>query len=183
MFFEFTVLGFLAGWLRGGRIKHLLTKTPQLPILVALAFGLQIGLRFAPLPRGLLETYAPFIHILSYLLLFPFIFVNRKLPGMYIIALGVLLNFLVIAVNGGAMPVSPAGLSPEALETLAVGRNFLHKPVSPETRLVFLADIIPVIGRGKISMGDIFMAAGVFYYLQQAMQRKRVKGTRSYRHR
>ena len=183
MFFEFTILGVLAGWLRGGRIKHLLDKAPGYPFLVALAFLLQAGLSFAPLPRSLLELYAPLVHIFSYLLLFLFFFLNRSLPGVFLMTLGTFLNFLVIAANGGVMPVTPAGLSPEALEALAVGRNFLHGPATPDTRLYFLADIIPVIGRGKISAGDIFLAAGVFHYLQQAMLRKRVKGTRSYRHR
>ncbi len=183
LFFESMILGVLLGWIRGGRIKHLLTKTPDYASLVILAFFLQFALNFDGSRWGLLTVGLLYIHLWSYILLFAFFAINHKLPGMLVISLGVFLNFLVIAANGGSMPVLMEGLRPDLLAKLLEGRDLLHSPVLPETRLVFLADIIPVPGGGKISLGDIYMNIGLAYYLQQSMQRKRIEGTRSYRHR
>ena len=181
MFFEFALLGVVVGWLRGGRIKHLAAKIPVLPALVFLALIIQGSLVFLSGTFDLLSVYSSYIHAFSYVLLLSFALWNRKLPGMPVVALGVFLNFLVIALNGGTMPVSTAGMPPEVLERLA--ESVLHSAAAPGTRLAFLGDVVPAIGRGKISPGDILMGAGVFFYLQQAMQRKRERGTRSFRHR
>lgn len=183
MFLESMIIGVLVGWFRGGRVKHLLIKTPDYPSLVILAFLLQVALNFDGQRWGLLSPGLYYIHLFSYALLFVFFALNRKLPGMLLISLGVFLNFLVIAVNGGSMPVSTAGLRPDLLAKLLEGGDLLHSPVVPGTRFLFLADIIPVIGGGKMSLGDIYMNIGLFYYLQQAMQRIKLEGTRAYRHR
>lgn len=183
MFFESMVLGVLLGWIRGGRIKHLLPKTPDYAPLVILAFFLQLALNFDGQRWGFLTAGLLYIHLGSYILLFVFLALNYKLPGMLVISLGVFLNFLVIALNGGSMPVSTAELRPDLLAKLLEGRDLLHSPVVSTTRLVYLSDIISVPGGGKISLGDIYMNIGLAYYLQQAMQRKKVEGTRSYHHR
>jgi hypothetical protein len=183
LFFESMVLGVLLGWIRGGRVKHLLSKAPEYGSLVILALFLQFALNFDASRWGLLTVGLFYIHLWSYILLFAFFALNHKLPGMLVVFLGVFLNFLVIAVNKGSMPVLAEGLRPDLLAKLLEGRDLLHSPVVPATRLVFLADIIPVPGGGKISIGDIYMNIGMFHYLQQSMQRKRIEGTRSFRHR
>lgn len=85
---------------------------------------------------------------------------------------GILLNFLVIAANGGTMPVSSVGLRPELKEILLQGEA-LHALTTAESKLLFLADVIPLYfpAGSKMSVGDIFLSAGLFYFLQQGMMR------------
>ena len=64
--------------------------------------------------------------ILSYLVLFVFIAKNFRLLGIRILAIGVIMNFAVMAANGGFMPLSPDALNeiapPEYSSTLEVGQ-------------------------------------------------------------
>ena len=62
------------------------------------------------IPVGYLKTGL----ILTYLILFIAILFNLRLTGIRLMAVGVVLNFIVIAANGGLMP-----LSPEAVERVA----------------------------------------------------------------
>jgi hypothetical protein len=103
---------------------------------------------------------------------------NRDLPGMTLLGLGLSLNLLVIAANGGLMPLSVeaarrAGLFDviTALET--IGR-YRHVTLMDEgTRLWFLGDTIvlayPLPSAQVFSPGDILVALGAFIFLQWAM--------------
>ena len=50
------------------------------------------------------------LHIASYGLDAYFVFVNRRLVGVAVVALGAGLNLLAITTNGGVMPASAAAL-------------------------------------------------------------------------
>jgi hypothetical protein len=84
---------------------------------------------------------------------------NWRLPGAPLVALGSLLNLIVILVNG-AMPVD--------VELLAAagGRlrdDALHEPLSDGSAFPILADIVIVpFVRAAYSIGDIFIAIGGF---------------------
>jgi hypothetical protein len=87
---------------------------------------------------------------------------------MWIAGIGILMNFTVIALNGG-MPVM------EEAVHLAGGSGELvldakHVLLTDTTRLPFLADIIPLPG-SVISMGDVFLAIGVGAFLEDQMRR------------
>lgn len=99
---------------------------------------------------------------------------------MPVLLIGLVLNLAVISLNGGWMPVSPQtashlpGGSPP--ETAAVGirvddKSILLRP--EDTRLEFLADrfLLPgVLGyRAAVSLGDMFIAAGVFWLLARPL--------------
>jgi hypothetical protein len=117
--------------------------------------------------------------ILSLILMLVFVLLNLNAnrPGMFILGLGLALNLLVILVNGGLMPISPenAGrLVPQfAAETWQSGNRFgKTKDVileADEIRLSFLSDrfISPswFPYRFVFSLGDIFIAIGVFWVL------------------
>ena len=86
--------------------------------------------------------------------------VNRAIPGAWLIAIGALLNSVVILVNGG-MPVDPGAL---AVSGKAPPADGLHLILGPDTRLPFLADVllIPVINN-IYSVGDVVLAIGGFW--------------------
>ncbi|PKM83983.1 MAG: hypothetical protein CVU88_00315 [Firmicutes bacterium HGW-Firmicutes-13] len=176
MFIEAFFSGLLCGWLRGGTINNLTQQPLRLLPLAAAAFLLQRVLNIGIFQSSFLIFFVPYFHMLSYFFLFIFLFQNRKLPGIKVMGTGIFLNFLVIAFNGGAMPVSPVRLTPEVIEFLMQGGDPLHTIVAAQTRLVFLADIIPVhlpTGGYYLSIGDIILALGLFYFLQKCMRKKR----------
>jgi hypothetical protein len=102
---------------------------------------------------------------LSGLLVALFLWGNWQLAGMPLIALGLLLNAVVVGLNF-AMPVSleaaaRAGLAPEELH---LGDDPLHEAAGPGTRLGLLGDQIPVALPWRpqvVSPGDVLIAAGV----------------------
>ena len=62
----------------------------------------------------------PSVHVLSYLLVLAFLVRNIALPAMWIVALGGLLNFVVIVANGGVMPATSSALAAVG-ETVRLG--------------------------------------------------------------
>ena len=92
---------------------------------------------------------------------------NKHLHGMRLVAVGVALNALVIVCNSG-MPVgldavSELGNSVRALQV--VESSALYNLQNDETRLIILADVLPVPGprpvRAIVSLGDLLLFAGV----------------------
>lgn len=102
--------------------------------------------------------------VASYGLLVAFALVNRRLPAVWLVIAGLVLNILVIGVNGG-MPVSTG-----ALESAGAGAEGLlgpgtakHHLMGPDDRLTFLGDVIgipPPVG-AVISIGDALLYVGV----------------------
>ena len=77
-----------------------------------------------------------------------FLYMNRKNPGFKLIFIGVFLNFLVMVLNGGRMPVSveaSAVLDPEYIEVIKEGLYAKHTMLTFSTNLGFLGDVIPII--------------------------------------
>ena len=90
---------------------------------------------------------------------------NRSLPGIPLIAAGLLLNAVVILANV-AMPVSLAAAARAGLPapSLQLDQDPLREPIDGGTRLGLLADRIPVPAPGwaqVVSLGDLLVAAGV----------------------
>ena len=78
------------------------------------------------------------------------------------------MNFAVIALNGGAMPVSAHVLESAAgtrlAAQLASGEIFAYAPVTDSTRLVFLGDVLALEPFGRLlgfaSIGDLVLGVG-----------------------
>lgn len=85
--------------------------------------------------------------------------VNLQLPGAALIAIGGMLNLIVVLANGG-MPFDPAAV---AAVGGAVPRDRLHVVLSGTSHFSFLADVIPMPPfRGAYSLGDVLIAIGGF---------------------
>ena len=147
------------------------------PVLVLVAFIPQYFAFFAPKTRELLSNNLVAILLVSSLIiLFGFSLLNIHKPAFWPISFGFLLNFLVIALNGGIMPISPVTvnkLNPGSETTWMIGQRFgFSKDIvlSPElTKLAFLSDqftITNVLGYNvAFSLGDTFIALGVILLL------------------
>lgn len=118
------------------------------------------------------EALVPPLLLISQLLLLAFVWLNRRRPGFWLLGSGVLCNLLVIALNGGWMPIAPQTVAQIALapQQWQAGERFgLSKDrVMPaeEIRLAFLSDhLVLPWWRVAFSPGDVLLAAGVFYLL------------------
>jgi len=123
-----------------------------------------------------------FLLTASYGLLLVFIWLNRHLPGLALIAAGLSLNLAVMLANGGFMPVTPEALRRggqlhlvDTLEEWARVRNTKNVVLYREnTRLWFLSDVFvippPVPIASIFSVGDVFIAAGVFLFFHRALR-------------
>ena len=145
--------------------------------LLIVGFGLQLAATF--LPRSS-QSLAVGLILASYVPLLLFVLLNRQMAGLWVAGLGVLMNFTVIAANGG-MPVMLEAVKLAGGATdAALGAK--HVVLTEETHLAFLADIIP-LPRSVISMGDVFLAIGVGVFLEDQVRRPvrlfahRVQGT------
>jgi hypothetical protein len=166
----------LLALLRGGKLARLAAlELRGLPLLF-----LTLGLR---LLADRLATYGPpaavWLQPAAYLVLAWFLVLNFKHGGFPLIAAGSALNLLVMLLNGGAMPVSPAAL--EAIGGAGTIPQGTHALLTEQTRLTFLADVLPVPwhfpGPVVISVGDILITLGVFLFIQRQMLSPKLRGT------
>ncbi|KLU59442.1 hypothetical protein CEB3_c44280 [Peptococcaceae bacterium CEB3] len=169
------VLAVVVGLLAGGKLKNLSYLPLRGAWLVLGALFLQAVLSWTA-AKGLgigPRWVGPLLHILSYVLLLAFTWVNRSLPGVRVLAAGVFLNGLVIAVNGGLMPVAPGVLPPWDIARLAKGVG-IHGLMSARTRLTFLSDrfylAAPVLGRQLFSVGDVLIDVGAFWLVFRSLR-------------
>ena len=176
------LLAILAGLLVGLAIARIQKRRWRVPPLR------QAWLVFVACLPQLLIIYLPAVHIriadglaaagliVSLILLLVFCWFNCRLAGGWMLALGLILNLLVMAANGGFMPISPqtAGhlVPPATLAALANGSRFGYKDIllpPTQTRLVWLSDRL-LLPQGfpyqvAFSLGDGFIALGAFWLM------------------
>lgn len=171
--------GLLAGLLRANiRGRRLTSPNLRFLWLVVAAFITQLLAFNLSLTRTRLpDQAASAALILSQVMLLVFVWVNRRQPGFWALNLGLALNLLVIAANGGWMPISPETVRLLILSVPAgswmIGQRFgFGKDVVlsvPETRLWFLSDCLLLPAwfpcRVAFSAGDVFIALGAFWAL------------------
>jgi hypothetical protein len=156
------VISVLLGYVFGGRLHRLEALRPRWWGLVILGLAIQ----FIPLPEGASGTdlvIRTAVLSLSYTLLVAFALVNVRMPGMFLVVIGLACNFAVIAVNGQEDVL--AYLQEE-------GHAQKHHLLTDEDQLTFLADVIPVpqpIGQA-ISVGDVFVYVGLIWLIVAVMR-------------
>ena len=173
------VLGLASGFLRAkfsGRLYQAVEVRYFWLILVA--FLPQFFAFYLPATRSIFpDNWVPVVLIGSQLLLLLFAWLNRRLPGFWLLRLGLLANFIAISLNGGMMPLMPenaARLMPadssatlQLGERVGFGKDILLEKAN--TRLWFLGDVfmLPEIFRYPLafSIGDILISTGAFWLL------------------
>jgi len=150
-----------------GRFDRLAAIRFERVWLVVLGLALQIGVDLVDLPRARYEDVGVAILLASYVALLAFCASNLRMRGIELIALGIALNAVVIALNLG-MPYRAADGIPR--ETTAK-----HRPTRDSDLAVFLSDQI-TIGppvRAAISVGDIVLAVGIVELAYAGSRRRR----------
>ncbi|HEV2890676.1 MAG TPA: DUF5317 domain-containing protein [Frankiaceae bacterium] len=164
------VVALAVGVVRGGTMANLAQLDLASWPLVFVALLVQaVGAFAATIGMPAASTWYVVGMVGSAALVTVFVARNRALPGMVLVALGFVLNALVVAANG-AMPVSQEAADRIGLSTVGLYRNVdaKHELADSSTRLRPLADVIPVPlpgplrwGSNVVSAGDVVLAAGI----------------------
>ncbi|MCG8349393.1 MAG: DUF5317 domain-containing protein [Chloroflexales bacterium] len=123
-----------------------------------------------------------FLLILTIISLGIFGWLNRQLPGIWLVALGIALNFAVMGANQGAMPISPTTLAHMSADQVEVGSAL---PLSKNTVLDDKTAALPWLGDRLVmpgpfgsavawSIGDLALIGGVSRLLWVTMGRTRL---------
>jgi hypothetical protein len=148
-----------------GRIGALAEIRLRVPGAILAAIGLQVMITSVA-KSGSHELHSA-LHLVSYALAVWFIWANRRIPGMVVIAIGGGMNLLAISVNGGTMPARLGALRTAGL--VDTGPGYHNSAAVPDAKLQFLGDIIGVPGphplANVISIGDIVLFCGLLLLL------------------
>jgi Family of unknown function (DUF5317) len=152
--------------LAGGRLSRLADIKVRGIWAVLLAAAIQVAITQIP---GGSHAFHVALHISSYVLDAYFVFANRHLKGVPVVALGAALNVLAITVNGGVMPASASALK---IAGIAERAGFDNSAALAHEHLAFLGDVIPVPGPWPIgnvlSVGDLIIFIGALIVLHHA---------------
>lgn len=145
--------------LTGGRLRALAHVRFRGLWLLWLALGVQLALTFLSGPETDLRVAC---HVATYPLGIGFILMNRRIPGLRLVAAGALMNLTAIVANGGVMPAAPHALAVAGLPADPVVYSNSLALAAP--RLLFLGDIFAIPSSlpfsNVFSVGDICIALG-----------------------
>jgi Family of unknown function (DUF5317) len=147
-----------------GSLGQLFRLRTQSMWMVVAALVIQITLAFVDVPRDRFDDVGFALVMASYGLLLAFCFVNLRVSTMWVIALGIGLNALVIGLNQG-MPTRDREVTTRSGRTVErpIERTVKHRPESDDDLLPFLGDqiVIPEPVDEVVSFGDLVIALGV----------------------
>jgi hypothetical protein len=154
--------------LRGGSLSHFVDLPLRWVPLVVAALALQL-LIFTPfLKVPIIPVLTAPLYVVSMILLIGWVAANWRIPGMAIMAVGLLLNVVAIVANGGHMPVAIgqatyAGMIDRYTSgELAVHNNSIA--TAGPVRLWLLTDILALPAGVPLanvySIGDVLLAIG-----------------------
>lgn len=148
----------------GGRLRRLGDLELRCIWAAPTALALQI-LIITVAPGGDSSLHAA-VHVSTYALGGVFLWANRRLPGVRLLAAGTLANVLAIAANAGIMPAS---VTAQRAAGLVTGAGFQNSAHLAHPRLLWLGDIIPIPGPGPLanvlSVGDCLIYIGMLVLL------------------
>ncbi|HZQ07847.1 MAG TPA: DUF5317 domain-containing protein [Anaerolineae bacterium] len=168
-----TILCILIALARGGRLANLALLPVRFIGLLFLPFVLQL-IAFSPIGDRLVLgiPLARYLYTVSLGVAVIVLWLNRKLPGVVLITLGLCLNFLVIALNGGFMPVSASAREFAGLPPLT-GRDNNVIPLTDSSWLPWLSDTLPLPAfvpfANVFSPGDLLIVIGGIIFTQRAL--------------
>jgi hypothetical protein len=164
--------GVMVGYARGGGLARLITLRPRRNRLLVTAIGLHA---LGVLAGWLWEPLLPVLVSLSWALLAYYAWMNRPIPGTFLIAVGLAANAAVLLANG-AMPVSETAAARAGADQAAILASGDHEPEDSHTRLPWLGKVVPVAFPPRpevVTPGDVAVAAGIAVLLGMGLTGRR----------
>jgi hypothetical protein len=150
--------------LAGGRLTRLAEVPVRGLLLMPLAVVLQV-LTFGVVPHWP-EPILVVGHIASYLAAGGFVWLNRRIPGVWLAALGGGANFAAIATNGGVMPARPEALAAAGMTDSAT--RFENSAAAVDAPLWFLGDVFAIPASWPLSnvfsVGDVLLVIAIVWF-------------------
>jgi len=151
------VFGLVAGVLTGGKLANVGNLSFRWPWFVIAALVVREATVYSPLARieGVQYVYAAALAMLVAWTAWHI----QRVRAVWIVAVGALMNLIVVVTNSARMPVAPA-LAGSLVQRGHVGQYVV---MGPATNLNWLADWIGVPGAlgGAYSPGDAVVAVGI----------------------
>ena len=167
------LLSLVVAFIRGGRLSALGNLRFHHLWIFFVPFTLQL-MAFSPFADAPAfgGSLARTLYLVSMLVAAIALWLNRRLPGLVFIALGLSLNLLVITLNNGFMPVSMAAREFAGMPTIS-GRTMNVVPMNAATVLPWLGDILPLPAwiplANVFSIGDVLITIGGVLFIQRAL--------------
>lgn len=169
------VVATLVALIRGGKLRNVIDLQLTLWWLLPFGFLIQLATNWLPDDAAWAPSVGLGMILFSFFLLVVVVIANRRRPGMWLAGVGILLNFTVIALNGGMPVLAEAALVASDFETANfIISDYKHVELVEGTRLAVLADVIPFrfLGSGQvISLGDVLLAVGIGQFLESELRR------------
>jgi hypothetical protein len=172
------VIGIALGYVLRGRLSRLVFLRLRGMWLVLVALGIQLLIFPLFTPNPIIPFGTAILHGVSYGLVLLWLLLNVRVRPLIAVGGGALLNILVVALNGGYMPASPAAFERAGLisvaRLLAQGETYGNLVgMSAATHLNVLGDWIG-LPRGVpfatvMSVGDVLIMIGLVWLLAKGM--------------
>lgn len=181
MFIEGILIALIIGKVRRGKVSNFGNLYIKAWPLIILAFLLQVSPAFSTtLP--ILKPLKPYVFLISLIIIAFVVLLNIRKKGAWALLLGLLLNLLVIFLNGYKMPISfesleLAGMYP-MVEGIKSGNivNFISLEMVTDWTKYFSKYIVipkPYPLSKVLSIGDVFITLGLILFIQGEMIRNR----------
>jgi uncharacterized membrane protein YidH (DUF202 family) len=182
VFLNVALVGLILGKVLGGRLSALADTQIAGKGLAFVAIGVQlVAFPLDFLPWTTPSSVSRSLWLVSFALLIVVLLLNRALPGVAILALGLACNLVAVTANHGLMPVRSTALQ-------AAGTHYHVHNNSIQVghpNLAFLIDRWAVPGwvpMGNVfSVGDVLIAIGTVVAIAAAMKPELVTRARSRR--
>lgn len=170
------ILGILAGIITGlamgGSFRNCsCLKIKKQYLFLAAAVVQIIGRMLAIKGFAFAINYGVVITSVSFAFLLAGFWFNRHYSGTYFMGTGLMCNWLVMAVNGGRMPVSRKLIEltgSKMIMLIEQGKDIKHVIMNSNTKLPFLSDVIYLpkflaygVSAEIVSVGDLIIVIGV----------------------
>jgi MFS family permease len=183
MFLSAIVLALIAGLLLGGGLPRLADLRLRWYWLLGLAVALRLGAIVAQQNQVAAWLPLSLAFVGAYLLVSVWLWGNWRVPGLQVAAIGIGLNTLAVALNGGRMPVWSAALTASGLDPSTIAADPFHFILNATSVAAFVqqggifGDVVPIplaLIRDVVSVGDVLLAMGIFWAIVSSMTRPNV---------
>jgi MFS family permease len=168
------VVGVVLAWQLGANLGRLWLVRLRAGWIVFVALGIQL-LLFTPASTAVrLPLSESNAHLVTYGALLAFVAANIRQPGFALAAAGCAINTLVIAVNGGRMPVSLASWTASGKPASELTQHGAYNNVvlARGAHLSWLGDVFAlpraVPFANALSIGDLLLVIGVLTFVFRA---------------
>jgi hypothetical protein len=158
-------LGLTLSTLVGGSLRALAELRLRAVSLFYAALVLQVvAFPFRPLPWHTSDRAATFLWICSYGLLFAAAVLNRRVPGVQLVLVGMACNLAAVLANGGHMPVRAGAMRAAGYDYLV--HNNSASLAHPRLGLLIDRWAAPswIPTANVFSVGDVVIALGAFAF-------------------